>query len=62
MYNTVKLDERDWGYQMYLWQDELDPDQPPEEKIIKTLMYGIKPSGNQAERGMREAAKMQSNK
>ena len=62
MYNTVKLDERDWCYQMYLWQDELDPEKPPEEKIIKTLMYGVKPSGNQAERGMREAAKMQSNK
>ena len=60
MYNSVKLEERDWCYQMYFWQDELDSKEPPEIKVIKTLMYGVKPSGNQAERGMREAARMQS--
>ena len=59
MYNSVKLEESDWCYQMYFWQDELDPEEPEEVKVIKTCIYGVKPSGNQAERGMREAARMQ---
>ena len=60
MYNSVKLEESDWCYQMYLWQEDLKLNQLPELKVMKTIMYGIKPSGNQAERGMREAARMQS--
>ena len=58
MYNSVKLDESHWCLQRYLWQKELDPDQPPDEKIIKTLIYGVKSSGNQAERGLRETVKI----
>ena len=30
----------------------------PEEKVIKTLIYGVKSSGNQAERGLRESARL----
>ena len=59
MYNSIKLDSSHWGLQRYLWQDSLDPSKPPEEKIIKTLIYGIKSSGNQAERGLRETARLQ---
>ena len=62
MYNSVKLEESDWCYQLYLFHDQLDPDQPPEEKVLKTISYGIKPSGNQAERAMREGARLQSEK
>ncbi|XP_066931129.1 uncharacterized protein [Clytia hemisphaerica] len=58
MYNSIKLDQCHWGLQRYLWQDSLDPSQPPEEKVIKTLIYGIKSSGNQAERGLRETARI----
>ena len=58
MYNSVKLRESDWCFQRYLWQENLDPTQPPEEKIIKTLMYGIKSSGNQAETALRETVKL----
>ena len=29
-----------------------------EEKVIKTLIYGVKSSGNQSERGLRETARM----
>ena len=61
MYNTVKLREEDWCLQRYIWQSELDSKKLPEEKVIKTLIYGIKSSGNQAERGLRETAKMSSN-
>ena len=56
MYNSVRLKEEDWCYQRYLWQSELDPLKPPQEKIIKTLIYGVKSSGNQAEFGLRQAA------
>ena len=58
MYNTVQLREEDWCLQCYIWQSELDSRKLPEEKVIKTLIYGIKSSGNQAERGLRETAKM----
>ena len=58
MYNSIKLHPSHWGLQRYLWQDQLDPTKPPEEKVIKTLIYGIKSSGNQAERGLRETARL----
>ena len=60
MYNTVQLREEDWCLQRYIWQSELDRRKLPEEKVIKTLIYGIKSSGNQAEKGLRETAKMSS--
>lgn len=56
MYNTIKLDEKDWCYQRYLWQDELDATKSPEEKVVKTLIYGVKSSGNQAEYALRKIA------
>ena len=56
MYNSVRLIEDDWCFQRYVWQDELDENKIPEEKVIKTLIYGVKSSGNQAERGLRETA------
>ena len=59
MYNTIKLHEDHWNYQLYLWQKDLDPSLEPKIKVIKTLIYGVKPSGNQAERALREAANMQ---
>ena len=56
MYNSVKLVESQWCLQRYLWEDTLDPDKAPQEKIIKTLIYGIKSSGNQSEKALRETA------
>ena len=58
MYNSVKLQEKDWCLQRYIWQENLDPTKIPEEKIIKTLIYGVKSSGNQAEHGLRETARL----
>ena len=58
MYNAVKLRQDQWCYQRYLWNNTLDVNQPPEEKVIKTLIYGVKSSGNQAERGLRETTKL----
>ena len=56
MYNTVQLRQEDWCVQRYIWQKDLDKSKIPKEKIIKTLIYGVKSSGNQAERGLRETA------
>ena len=58
MYNSVKLHEEHWCLQRYIWHQDLDPTKIPEEKVIKTLIYGVKSSGNQAERGLRETAKL----
>jgi len=58
MYNTVKLNESDWCYQRYIWQADLEPSKQPEEKVIKTLIYGVKSSGNQAEYGLRKVAEL----
>ena len=58
MYNSVRLQEEYWCLQRYIWQDQLDARKLPEEKVIKTLIYGIKSSGNQAERAIRETARL----
>ena len=58
MYNTIKLDESHWCYQRYIWQANLDPSKIPQEKVVKTLIYGVKSSGNQAEYGLRKVAEM----
>ncbi|XP_066913300.1 uncharacterized protein [Clytia hemisphaerica] len=58
MYNTVKLCEEHWCYQRYVWQEELDPQRIPEEKVIKTLIYGVRSAGNQSEYALREIARL----
>ena len=44
---------------MYLWHNQLDPEEEPTAKVIKTAIYGVTPSGNQAEFGVRETARLQ---
>ena len=44
MYNTVILAEKDWHY--HLWHDNLCVTDDPDVKVIKTLIYGVKSSGN----------------
>ena len=56
MYNRIKLLRPFWCYQLYLWQDELDPSLEPLIKVIMTVIYGVRPSGNQAERAIRITA------
>ena len=41
---------------MYLWHNSLDPSLEPLMKAIKTLIYGVRSSGNQAEYALRELA------
>ena len=56
MYNANRLDKSHWCYQMYLWDNESDKERLPSWKVIKTLIYGVKSSGSQAERGLRLTA------
>ena len=58
MYNTVQVREEHWCFQRYIWQDELDNRKIPEEKVIKTLIYGVNSNGNRPERGLRETGRM----
>ena len=60
MYNTILLEEDHWCYQLYLWHEDLDPLIEPKVKVIKTLIYGVRSSGNQAERGYRETGRLMS--
>ena len=59
MYNRVGLKREHWCYQLYYYHDSLDPDIEPRIKVNKTLTYGVKSSGNQAERAIRKTADMQ---
>ena len=61
MYNSIKLRQDDWCYQRYIWQQDLDPSKIPDEKVIKTLIYGVRSSGNQAETGLRKTADISKN-
>ena len=45
---------------MYLWDDNLNPLVPLQWKVIKTLIYGVRSSGNQAERSLRRMAELMS--
>ena len=58
MYNAIVLLSLYWRYQMYLWSNDLDVERPPQCKVIKTLIYGVKPSGNLEKRGLRLTAEM----
>ena len=56
MYNTIKLAEKHWCYQLFLWEDDLSPE--PYVAVMSTLIYGVKSSGNQAECALRETTKL----
>ena len=58
MFNGVKMDKSHWRFQLYLFHNDLDLEKEPKTKVIKTCMYGVRPSGNQAERAIRMTAEM----
>eukprot|EP00794_Sanderia_malayensis_P001061 gene1061-biopygen291 len=58
MYKTIQLEESNWCYQRYLWQENLELGKQREEKIFKTRIYCVKSSGNQAEYGLRKIAEL----
>ena len=58
MYNRISLDQAYWRYQLYLWVDGLVEGKEPVWKVIKTLIYGVRSSGNLAECGLRRTAEL----
>ena len=58
MYNVVLLDFHFWRYQLYLWSRSLNLNDDPVWKVIKTLIYGVRSSGNLAECGLRRTAEL----
>ena len=58
MYNRVRLDESHWRFQLYLWDDQLRPGVEPEWKVIKTLIYGVRPSGQLGGVAIRKTAEL----
>lgn len=60
MYNSLKLVEGDWCYQMYLWQKDLNINQEPEEKVNKTVF--VLSSEIQSKCGIRRTAQKQKDK
>ena len=48
-YNTILLSEEHWKYQKVLFRKTLDPNAKILTGIIITLIYGVKPVGNQCE-------------
>ena len=48
-YNTILLSEEHWKYQKVLFRKTLDPNAKILVGIIITLIYGVKPVGNQCE-------------
>ena len=62
MYNRIWLEKEHWCYQMYLWSPDLNPDVKPVWKVIKTLIYGVRPSGQLAECAVRRVAELSKDK
>ena len=58
MYNKVLLHPSHWRYQLYYWSENLNVGDVPKWKVIKTLIYGVKPSGNLAEFGLRRTVEL----
>ena len=43
MYNRVLLEPEHWCYQLYYFHRELDTEENPKLKVIKTLITGLSP-------------------
>ena len=58
MYNTIYLDSKHWRYQLYFWNGELKMGVAPTPKVVKSVIYGVRPSGNIAECALRRTAEL----
>ena len=48
-YNSCKLIIEQWNLQRFLYREDMDPDNPVLEGVIKTLIYGVKSVSRQSE-------------
>ena len=58
MYNRVSLDREHWRYQLYYWAEGLTPGVAPDPKVVKTVIYGVRSSGNIAQCALRQTAEL----
>ena len=58
MYNKVLLDPSHWSYQLYLFSKNLNLDEEIEWKFVKTLIYGVRPSGSLAVCALRRTVEL----
>ena len=52
----MDLDPSCYRYQQFLWKEDLNPENPVIVMIIKTLIYGVRSSGNQLHAGFEKLA------
>jgi hypothetical protein len=55
-YNGTRLRPEHLKYQKYLWRDELLPENPVKTMYVCTLIYGVKPSGQQCQVSLEKLA------
>ena len=55
-YNVFKLRPEYWNLQLFLWRADLDPNNPVDIAVIKTLIYGNSASAPLSEEGIRQLA------
>ena len=48
-YNGTKLKPEHLKFQKYLWKEDLDPEKETKIMAVTTLIYGVKPSGQQCQ-------------
>ena len=53
-YNSFKLQPCHWNLQRFLYKQDLDPDSPVQDGVIKTLIYGVGSVSAQSENGMKK--------
>ena len=55
-YNGTKLRPEHYKYQKYLWKEDLLPENPTKVMYVATLIYGVKPSGQQCQVSLEKLA------
>ena len=55
-YNCFKLIPEDWHLQLFLWKEDMNPDNETVVAVVKTIIYGNTASAPQSEEGMRQFA------
>ena len=48
-YNPILLEKEHWQYHNILLKHDLDPNCKTQTEVIQTLIYGVRPVGNQCE-------------
>ena len=55
-YNSCKPLVQQWNLQRFVWQEDLNPNNPLIEGVITTLIYGVKSVSKQSEDAVEQVA------